>query len=51
MADQGFTIWFTGLSGAGKSTLAQALARRFEEHGRNVEILCVHLPPWRNNIA
>jgi adenylylsulfate kinase len=39
MADKGFTIWFTGLSGAGKSTLSEALTRRFQEHGRNVEIL------------
>jgi adenylylsulfate kinase len=39
MADKGFTIWFTGLSGAGKSTLSEALIQRFQEHGRNVEIL------------
>jgi adenylyl-sulfate kinase len=39
MADKGFTIWFTGLSGSGKSTLSEALTRRFQEHGRNVEIL------------
>jgi adenylyl-sulfate kinase len=39
MADKGFTVWFTGLSGSGKSTLSEALTRRFQEHGRNVEIL------------
>ena len=39
MANKGFTIWFTGLSGAGKSTLSEALTRRFQEHGRNVEVL------------
>jgi adenylyl-sulfate kinase len=39
MADKGFTIWFTGLSGSGKSTLSEALTRRFQEHGRNVEIM------------
>jgi adenylyl-sulfate kinase len=39
MAQQGFTLWFTGLSGAGKSTLAQAVEQRFREQGRNVEIL------------
>jgi adenylylsulfate kinase len=39
MANKGFTIWFTGLSGSGKSTLSEALIRRFQEHGRNVEVL------------
>lgn len=32
-AQQGFTIFFTGLSGAGKSTLARALAARLMEMG------------------
>lgn len=35
----GFTIWFTGLSGAGKSTLAEAIQKRLQQHGHNVEIL------------
>ena len=39
MANRGFTIWFTGLSGSGKSTLSEIIERRFQEHGRNVEIL------------
>jgi adenylylsulfate kinase len=39
MANTGFTIWFTGLSGAGKSTLSEAVQRRLNAHGRNVEIL------------
>lgn len=32
-AQQGFTVFFTGLSGAGKSTLARALAARLMEMG------------------
>ena len=39
MIQTGFTIWFTGLSGAGKSTLSEAIQARFQERGRNVEIL------------
>ena len=39
MTQTGFTIWFTGLSGAGKSTLSEAIQARFQERGRNVEIL------------
>jgi adenylylsulfate kinase len=39
MADKGFTIWFTGLSGSGKSTLSEAVVNRFQQHGRNVEVL------------
>jgi adenylyl-sulfate kinase len=39
MANTGFTLWFTGLSGAGKSTLSEALEKRLQQHGRNVEIL------------
>ncbi len=39
MANPGFTIWFTGLSGSGKSTLSEAIAERFQQYGRNVEIL------------
>jgi adenylyl-sulfate kinase len=39
MANQGFTIWFTGLSGAGKSTLAGIIEQRLRERGNNVEVL------------
>src|SRR6266516_1659475 len=39
MANPGFTIWFTGLSVSGKSTLSEAIAERFQQYGRNVEIL------------
>src|ERR1700730_8942080 len=39
MANIGFTLWFTGLSGAGKSTLSEAIEKRLQQHGRNVEIL------------
>lgn len=39
MANQGFTIWFTGLSGAGKSTLSEIIEQRLRARGRNVEVL------------
>ena len=39
MADQGFTLWFTGLSGAGKSTLSLAVAEALRARGRVVEAL------------
>jgi 3'-phosphoadenosine 5'-phosphosulfate synthase len=39
LAEQGFTIWFTGLSGAGKSTLALRLETVLTGRGRQVEIL------------
>ena len=39
MADQGFTIWFTGLSGSGKSTLSEIIEQRLQARGRNVEVL------------
>lgn len=39
MANPGFTIWFTGLSGSGKSTLSEAIAERFQQYERTVEIL------------
>src|SRR6202140_5644423 len=39
MANQGFTIWFTGLSGAGKSTLSEVIEQRLKDRGRNVEVL------------
>jgi adenylylsulfate kinase len=39
MANQGFTIWFTGLSGSGKSTLSELIEQRLRARGRNVEVL------------
>lgn len=32
-AQQGFTVWFTGLSGSGKSTIASALEQHLLHHG------------------
>ncbi|HEY3267243.1 MAG TPA: adenylyl-sulfate kinase [Armatimonadota bacterium] len=39
MAQEGFTVWFTGLSGAGKSTIAERLEKELEARGRAVEVL------------
>jgi adenylyl-sulfate kinase len=39
MANQGFTLWFTGLSGAGKTTLAKRIQRILVTRGVNVEML------------
>jgi len=39
MANNGFTLWFTGLSGAGKSTLSNAVAEELRRRGRSVERL------------
>ena len=39
MANDGFTVWFTGLSGAGKSTLAERLGEVLKQHSRKVELL------------
>ena len=39
MAQQGFTIWFTGLSGAGKSTLTERLEEVLLGRGHRVEVL------------
>jgi adenylyl-sulfate kinase len=38
-AQQGFTIWLTGMSGAGKSTLAEYIAPRLQMIGRKTEVL------------
>ncbi|UNO43754.1 adenylyl-sulfate kinase [Streptomyces sp. MST-110588] len=38
-ADQGATVWLTGLPSAGKTTLAHALAQRLRETGHRVEVL------------
>jgi adenylylsulfate kinase len=39
VANQGFTLWFTGLSGAGKSTLSLAVGEALRARGRLVEAL------------
>jgi adenylylsulfate kinase len=39
MAQQGFTVWLTGLSGAGKSTIAERLSQEFERIGRVTDVL------------
>jgi adenylylsulfate kinase len=39
LAQQGFTVWFTGLSGAGKSTLTGRLEEVLQERGHRVEVL------------
>lgn len=39
LANDGFTVWFTGLSGAGKSTLAERLGEVLKQHSRKVELL------------
>jgi adenylylsulfate kinase len=38
-AQQGFTVWLTGMLGVGKSTLATYVAARLRQVGRNVEVL------------
>jgi adenylylsulfate kinase len=38
-AEDGFTVWFTGLSGSGKSTLAELLTEVLERRGRRYELL------------
>jgi adenylylsulfate kinase len=38
-ANQGFTLWFTGLSGAGKSTLSYAVGDALQARGLRVERL------------
>src|SRR6478609_5920784 len=39
VANDGFTVWLTGLPGAGKTTLARALRDEVCRRGRRVEIL------------
>ncbi len=38
-ADDGFTVWFTGLSGSGKSTLAEMLVDVLVARGQRYELL------------
>ena len=38
-ADQGVTVWLTGLPCSGKSSIAQRVARALRERGRRVEVL------------
>jgi len=38
-ANEGLTVWFTGLSGAGKTTLCNAVYSALLDQGRRVEIL------------
>ncbi|MEP0917828.1 adenylyl-sulfate kinase [Leptolyngbya sp. DQ-M1] len=39
IAQQGLTVWFTGLSGAGKTTISQAVCQHLIEQGLKVEHL------------
>lgn len=39
MADEGFTVWFTGITGSGKSTLAAMLKDHLTNLGRSCEVL------------
>jgi adenylyl-sulfate kinase len=39
MAEEGFTIWFTGMSGSGKSTLARMLHKQLAGRGHQSEVL------------
>jgi adenylyl-sulfate kinase len=38
-AEDGFTVWFTGLSGSGKSTIAELLCAELERRGVRWELL------------
>jgi adenylylsulfate kinase len=39
MAENGFTLWFTGLSGSGKSTITGLLVEELKRRGSKVEVL------------
>jgi adenylyl-sulfate kinase len=39
MAEEGFTVWFTGMTGSGKSTLARLLHERLVALGYQCEVL------------
>jgi adenylylsulfate kinase len=39
MAENGFTLWFTGLSGSGKSTITGLLVEELTKRGSKVEVL------------
>ncbi|HEY1238695.1 MAG TPA: adenylyl-sulfate kinase [Solirubrobacterales bacterium] len=38
-AEQGFTLWFTGLSGAGKTTISEIVSDEIHSRGSKLEIL------------
>ena len=39
MRQRGVAVWFTGFSGAGKSTIADALTKKLQTEGYNLEVL------------
>ena len=39
MRQRGVAVWFTGFSGAGKSTIAEALTKKLQTEGYNLEVL------------
>ena len=39
MGQRGVAVWFTGFSGAGKSTIADALTKKLQTEGYNLEVL------------
>lgn len=39
MKQRGVAVWFTGFSGAGKSTIADALTKKLQIEGYNLEVL------------
>lgn len=39
MKQRGVAVWFTGFSGAGKSTIAEALTKKLQSEGYNLEVL------------
>lgn len=39
MKQRGVAVWFTGFSGAGKSTIAEALTKKLQSEGYQLEVL------------
>ncbi len=39
MADDGYTLWFTGLSGSGKTTITNLLVKELIKRGSKLEVL------------